>query len=67
MQLTSARNASALGTLATAYAETACFDRAIESEQRAIVLAVEQGNEPLATMLRAQLKQIESKTPIRQQ
>jgi Tfp pilus assembly protein PilF len=66
VQLTSARDASVLGTLAAAYAEAARFDRAIESEQRAIGLAVEQGNEPLATMLRAQLKQIESKTPIRQ-
>jgi Flp pilus assembly protein TadD len=67
VQLTSARDASVLGTLAAAYAESARFDRAIESEQRAIGLAVQQGNVPLATMLRAQLKQIESKTPIRQQ
>jgi Flp pilus assembly protein TadD len=67
VQLTSARDASVLGTLAAAYAEAGRFDRAIESEQRAIGLAVEQGNEPLAMMLRAQLKQIESKTPIRQQ
>jgi tetratricopeptide (TPR) repeat protein len=67
VQLTSARDASVLGTLAAAYAETARFDRAIEFEQRAIGLAVEQGNESLATRLRAQLKQIESKTPIRRQ
>jgi tetratricopeptide (TPR) repeat protein len=66
VQLTSAQDASVLGTLAAAYAEAAHFDRAIESEHRAIRLAMQQGNEPLATMLRAQLKQIESKTPIRQ-
>jgi tetratricopeptide (TPR) repeat protein len=67
VQLTSGRDASVLGTLAAAYAQATRFDRAIETEQRAIGLAEEQGDEPLATMLRAQLKQIEAEAPIGQQ
>ncbi len=64
--LTSGSEPGLLGTLAAAYAEAGHFDRAIELEQRATVLATQQGNAALAATLRARLTQLQAKTPIRQ-
>ena len=64
--LTSGRDPALLGTLAAAYAEAARFDRAIECENRAIDLATQQGQMPLAATLRTRLTQMQAGTPLRQ-
>jgi tetratricopeptide (TPR) repeat protein/Tol biopolymer transport system component len=66
VELTSGREPALLGTLAAAYAEAGRFDKAVELEKRATDLATQQGNAPLAATLRAQLTQLQAKTPIRQ-
>jgi tetratricopeptide (TPR) repeat protein len=66
VDLTSGRDPGLLATLAAAYAEAGGFDRAVEAEKRAIDLAIQQGNAPLATTLRARLAVLESRAPIRQ-
>ena len=65
-ELTSGREPAVLATLAAAYAEAGRFDRAVELENRAIVLAAREGNAPLAATLRARLAQLQAKMPIRQ-
>jgi tetratricopeptide (TPR) repeat protein len=66
VDLTSGREPAPLATLAAAYAEAGGFDRAVELEKRAIDLATQQGNAPLAATLRARLTQMQAKIPIRQ-
>jgi tetratricopeptide (TPR) repeat protein len=66
VDLTSGREPALLATLAAAYAEAGRFDRAVELEKRAIDLATQQGNAPLAVALRTRLTQLQAKTPIRQ-
>jgi tetratricopeptide (TPR) repeat protein/Tol biopolymer transport system component len=65
-RLSSQREPAVLGTLAAAYAETGDFDKAVESERRAIDLATQQGNASLVSALRARLAQMQARTPIRQ-
>jgi tetratricopeptide (TPR) repeat protein len=64
--LTSGRDPVPLATLAAAYAEVGRFDKAVESENRAIDLATQQGNAPMAATLRTRLAQLQAKDPIRQ-
>jgi tetratricopeptide (TPR) repeat protein len=66
VELTSQKEPAVLGTLAAAYAETGCFDKAIELEQRAIDLATRQGNGGLAQRLNDRLLLFQAKTAIRQ-
>ena len=65
-KLTAGKDASILDTLSAAYAEAGRFPQAIETEQQAVALAVEQGKLPLATTLRAHLKRFESHAPLRE-
>jgi tetratricopeptide (TPR) repeat protein len=66
VQLTSARDAELLATLAAAYAEAGEFDQAIEAEQRATDLAVQQAHASLAATLRNRMALFQAKTAIRQ-
>jgi lipopolysaccharide biosynthesis regulator YciM len=66
VELTSAREPAILGTLAAVYAETGSFEKAIELEQRATKLAMQQGNARLAQSLNERLALFQNKTPIRQ-
>lgn len=66
VQLTSARDPALLGTLAAAYAEVGEFDQAIELDQRAMDLAIQQGNTRLATTLDDRMGLFKAKMPIRQ-
>jgi tetratricopeptide (TPR) repeat protein len=66
VELTSARDLSAVATLAAAYAEAGRFDKAVESQKRAIELAVQQGNPSAIATLRARLATLEARSPIRQ-
>jgi tetratricopeptide (TPR) repeat protein len=66
VELTSAREPAILGTLAAVYAEAGRFDKAIELEQRATDLAMQQGNARLTQSLNERLALFQSKTPIRQ-
>ena len=65
-ELTSGREPAVLATLAAAHAEAGRSDRAVELENRAIVLAAREGNAPLAATLPARLTQLQAKMPIRQ-
>ena len=65
-ELTSQQEPAILGTLAAAYAETGHFDKAIELEQRAAGLAVQQGNASLAQSLNERLALFQNRTPMRQ-
>jgi Flp pilus assembly protein TadD len=56
-----------LGTLAAAYAEAGDFDKAAETQQKAVELANQQGNARLASLLQGRLALLQGKTPIRQQ
>jgi len=66
VELTSSHEPTILGTLAAVYAETGRFDEAIELEQRATELAMQQGNTALAESLKERLALFQVKTPIRQ-
>jgi tetratricopeptide (TPR) repeat protein len=67
VELTSGRAPALLATLAAAYAEANRFEQAIETQQRAIRLAAEQGNIQLAAYLRTRLPQFQARLPIRLQ
>jgi tetratricopeptide (TPR) repeat protein len=66
VELTSQKEPAVLGTLAAAYAEAGSFNKAIETEQRAIELATQQSNGGLAQRLNGRLLLFQSKTPVRQ-
>jgi tetratricopeptide (TPR) repeat protein len=55
-QLTGGRNPSILRTLAAARAETGRFEEALQSAHRALDLAVAEGNEELARILRGEIE-----------
>ena len=55
-----------LDTLAAAYAEVGQFDRAVETAQRAIQLALVAGNEKLAKDIQSHLELYKAKRPYRQ-
>ena len=61
--LTAGRRPSLLRTLAAAYAECADFPKAIESVQRALVIASSRTNSPLAVSCREQLALYQSHLP----
>ncbi|MGA8153828.1 MAG: tetratricopeptide repeat protein [Terriglobales bacterium] len=65
-QLTSGQDASVLDTLSAAYAEAGRFPQAIETEQQAVALAMQQGKPPLATTLKAHLTRYKSNAPLRE-
>ncbi len=66
VELTGSRQPEILGTLAAAYAETGQFAQAIETEQRAAMLAGQQGNQALAHALGDRLELLQAHAPIRQ-
>ena len=66
VELTSAREPAILGTLAAVYAENGRFDKAIELEQQAVELAMQQGSSTLAASLKTRLALYRDKTPTRQ-
>ena len=65
VQLTGERDATALATLAAAYAETGEFAKAIDADQRAIQLAAQQGKSPMAEAFRARLARFQANRPLR--
>jgi tetratricopeptide (TPR) repeat protein len=65
-QLTARKDPAVLATLAAAYAEAGNFEKAIELEQLATDLAIQQGHSSLAGRLRGFLASLQKKTPIRQ-
>ena len=66
MRLTAAHDPALLGTLAAAYAESGAFEKAIELEQSAAILAAQQGDTDLAATLDNRIAMFKAKTPIRQ-
>ena len=66
VRITSERDPALLGTLAAAYAEAGKFDKAIEVEQHATDLAIQQGKTRLAETLRSRMELLKMKTPVRQ-
>jgi tetratricopeptide (TPR) repeat protein len=64
--LTQSAEPALLGTLAAAQAESGQLDLAVATEQKAIDLAAQQGNEALAESLRQRLALFQSGSPIRQ-
>ena len=67
VKLTREHEPMLIGTLAAAYAEAGDFDKAAETQQRAVELANQQGNARLAALLQGRLALFQGKTPIRQQ
>jgi|CZKY01.1.fsa_nt_gi tetratricopeptide (TPR) repeat protein len=65
-QLTAGHDAAILDTLSAAYAEAGRFPQAIETEQRAMALATQQGKLALANTLKAHLTRYKSNTPLRE-
>jgi protein O-mannosyl-transferase len=62
-QLSRGKEPAVLGTLAAAYAEAGRFADALQTAAKALTLATEQGNQPLAESVRAKLPLYESHTP----
>jgi len=65
VRLTSAQEPALLGTLAIAYAEAGDADKAVETEQLAIRVAVRQGNSQMVATLQAGLTKLQAKQPLR--
>ena len=65
-QLSGGREPAILGTLAAAYTEAGRFPEAVQTARKAIELAVQQSNRPLADALRARLGLYEAGKPFRQ-
>ncbi len=65
-QLTAGQDAAILDTLSAAYAEAGHFPQAIETEQRAIAVAEQQGKLPLASTLKAHLTRYGLNAPLRE-
>lgn len=63
--LTGNGNASISATLAAAYAEAGRFPNAVETAERALQLATDQGNAALADAIRAQIRLYQSGVPYR--
>jgi tetratricopeptide (TPR) repeat protein len=63
--LTKGQNASVLDTLSAAYAEAGRFPDAIDTEQQAISIAVQQGNTRQADMLKDHLSAFTRNLPLR--
>jgi hypothetical protein len=65
-ELTEGHDASILDTLSAAYAEARQFPQAIETAERAITLATQQGKLPLAHTLQSHLTRFKSNAPLRE-
>jgi tetratricopeptide (TPR) repeat protein len=63
--LTKGQNALVLDTLSASYAEAGRFPDAIDTEQQAINIAVQQGNTRLADMLKDHLSAFTRNLPLR--
>jgi protein O-mannosyl-transferase len=63
--LTGSTNSRVNATLATAYAETGRFSDAVKTAQRALELAVAQGEVELANMIRAHIEVYRANSPVR--
>ena len=66
VKLTSGCDATALATLAAAYAENGQFAKAVDSGQRAIEVAPKLGNAPMTDAFRARLARFQANRPIRE-
>ena len=64
-QLSGKREPVILDTLAAAYAEAGRFPEAVETARRALALATEQNQQPLAEALKARIALYEANTPYR--
>ena len=64
--LSGARNAEVLDTLAAAYAEAGRFTDAVETSSRALSIATEEKKAPLAVGLKARIALYEARTPCRE-
>jgi Flp pilus assembly protein TadD len=65
-QLSEGREPAVLGTLAAAYAEAGRFSEAVETARKALKLATQQNNEPLAESIKAKIPLYEAGTPFRE-
>ena len=65
-QISGSREPAILGTLAAAYAEAGRFPEAVQTARKAIELAVQRNDQPLAETLRARLALYEAGKPFRQ-
>jgi tetratricopeptide (TPR) repeat protein len=65
-QLSSGNSPVPLDTLSAAYAEDARFEEAIETEQQAINLASQRGDDAMVTTLKAHLANYKSNIPLRE-
>lgn len=65
VKLSGGRDPSTLDTLAAAYAEMGRFSEAVETANRALVLAIEQDARPLVEPLKAKIRFYEAKEPFR--
>jgi spermidine synthase len=63
VELTHYQNSTALNTLAKAYAAAGQFDKAVETAQKALTLASNEGNQNLATQIHNQLQGYEQAKP----
>jgi protein O-mannosyl-transferase len=63
VQLSSGKEPAVLGTLAAAYAEAGRFPEALQTAGKALALATEQGNQPLAESINAKVPLYQSHTP----
>jgi tetratricopeptide (TPR) repeat protein len=65
VQLSGAREPAILDTLAAAFAEAGRFPEAVETARRALALANERNDQPLAEAVKARIALYEAKTPLR--
>jgi tetratricopeptide (TPR) repeat protein len=66
LQLSGGREPAILDTLAVAFAEASRFPEAVQTARRALALAAEQNQQPLAEALKARIALYEAKTPFRE-
>ncbi len=66
VRLSGGRDPETLDTLAAAYAEAGRFSEAVETARRALALAAQQNNKPLADALTARIARYEAKAPLRE-
>ena len=64
-ELTGQRVPEILDTLAAAYAETGQFDRAVETAERAVELALQRGNAEFADQVKHRLQLYRAQQPYR--
>jgi protein O-mannosyl-transferase len=66
LELSGQREPAILGTLAAAYAEAGRLSEALQTARKAVELATQQGNQPLAESIKARIPLYEARTPFRE-